>query len=187
MAMPAPIAMPRYTIDDLESFPDDGNRYELLDGMLLVSPAPLPSHELVVQRIHYELVSYLGKRARVFGRAAVQLRPRTSLEPDLLVLPASVKLRRVWADITGWWLAVEVSGRGSRIYDRDFKHAAYPRLGVQEAWRVDLAERCIDVVREPGGAVARLKDQLLWQPAGMAEPLRINLPEVFQDVEDDWF
>src|SRR5258706_7395558 len=128
MAMPLPIEVPRYTIEDLESFPDDGNRYELLDGVLLVSPAPLPAHEFVVQRLRDELIGYLGKRARVFCHAAVQLRPQTSLEPDILVLPASVRGRRAWADITGWWLAVEVSGRGSRIYDRDFKHAAYPRL-----------------------------------------------------------
>jgi Uma2 family endonuclease len=184
--MAMPIAVPRYTIADLDAFPDDGNRYELLDGVLLVSPAPLPAHELVVQRLHYELVSCLGKRARVFTRGAVQLRPRTSLEPDILVLPASVRMRRSWADITGWWLAVEVSGRGSRIYDRDFKLPAYPRLGVTETWRADLAERCIYVVREPGGVVDRMDDRLLWHPPGLAEPLQISIPELFEDVEDDW-
>jgi Uma2 family endonuclease len=184
--MAMPIAVPRYSIEDLESFPDDGNRYELLDGVLLVSPAPLPGHEFVVQRIRDELIGYLGKRARVFCHAAVQLRPRNSLEPDILVLPASVRMKRVWADITGWWLAVEVSGRGSRVYDRDFKHPAYPRLGVKEAWRADLADHCIYVVREPGGEVARADDRLTWHPPGFAEPLTLNLPEVFQDVEDDW-
>jgi Uma2 family endonuclease len=181
------IAVPRYTIADLESFPDDGNRYELLDGVLLVSPAPMPAHELVVQRLRDELTGYLAKRARVFCHAAVQLQPRTSLEPDILVLPASARMRKEWGDIIGWWLAVEVSGRGSRVYDRDFKLPAYPRLGVQEAWRADLAERCISVVRGPGGAVDRMDDRLVWHPPGFAEPLRINVPELFEDVEDDWF
>ncbi len=41
--MVMPIAVPRYNIEDLESFPDDGNRYELLDGILLVSPARSPT------------------------------------------------------------------------------------------------------------------------------------------------
>ncbi len=185
--MAMPIAVPRYTIADLESFPHDGNRYELLDGVLLVSPAPLPAHELVVQRLHYELVTYLGKRARVFTRGAVQLQPRTSLEPDLLVLPASARMRKEWGDISGWWLAVEVSGRGSRIYDRDFKLPAYPRLGVLEAWRADLAEHCIYVVRAPGGAVDRMDDRLVWHPPGFTEPIQINVPELFEDAEDDWF
>ena len=184
--MAMPIAVPRYTLDDLESFPDDGNRYELLDGMLLVSPAPRPAHELVVQRLHYELVTYLGRRARVFTRGAVQLRPRTSLEPDLLVLPAAEPIRREWADIAGWWLAVEVSGRGSRIYDRDFKQTAYPRLGVKEAWRADLAEHCVYVVRERDGPVTRVEERLLWHASGLGEPLNLDLAELFQDVDDDW-
>ena len=46
-----PAILPRYTVDDLDSFPDDGNRYELLDGRLLVTPAPMPPHEFVVLRI----------------------------------------------------------------------------------------------------------------------------------------
>jgi hypothetical protein len=38
--MAMPVAVPRYTLRDLESFPDDGSRYELLDGVLLVTPPP---------------------------------------------------------------------------------------------------------------------------------------------------
>jgi Uma2 family endonuclease len=183
--MAMPIAVPRYTIEDLETFPDDGNRYELLDGVLLVSPAPLPAHELVVQRIRDELIAYLGRRARVFTRGAVQLRPRTHLEPDILVLPASVPIRRVWADIAGWWLAVEVSGRGSRVYDRDFKHGAYPALGVREAWRADLADHRIYVVHEAGGPVVQLDRQLVWQAPGLGSPLTLSVPDLFEGVEDD--
>lgn len=183
--MAMPIAVPRYTIEDLESFPDDGNRYELLDGVLLVSPAPLPAHEVVVQRIRDELIGYLGKRARVFTHGAVQLRPRTHLEPDILVLPASAPVRRVWADIEGWWLAVEVSGRGSRIYDRDFKHAAYPRLGVRESWRADLEDRCIHVVRRAEGPVFHETEQVLWQPPGFERPLEIRVPDLFEGVDDE--
>jgi Uma2 family endonuclease len=179
------VAVPRYTIDDLDSLPDDGNRYELLDGVLLVTPAPLPMHELVVQRLQYELVTYLGRRARVFSRGAVQIRPRNSLEPDILVLPESAPWRKAWADITGWWLAVEVSGSGSRIYDRDFKLPAYPRLGVAEAWRADLAERCVYVAREGTSAIERHPAELVWQAPGFSTALRIRVAELFEEVESD--
>ena len=69
--------VPTYTVDDLESFPNDGNRYELLEGMLLVTPAPMPPHELVVQRVRDELIVYLGRRARVFTRGAVLVTRRS--------------------------------------------------------------------------------------------------------------
>jgi Uma2 family endonuclease len=124
-----------------------GNRYELLDGVLLVSPAPSFLHEIVVQRIRDELTAYLGKSARVF---TVQIRPCTQLEPDLLVIPAGVRVTRktTWSDVRDWWLAVEVSGRGARVYDRDAKQPANPRLGIREAWRADLRDCRIEVTRQ---------------------------------------
>jgi Uma2 family endonuclease len=47
--------IPYYTVEDLEGFPHDGNRYELLDGVLLVTPLPGSPHQLVVSRIAYAL------------------------------------------------------------------------------------------------------------------------------------
>ena len=49
------IAIPRFTVDDLETFPDDGNRYELLDGVLLVTPAPGNAHQVVASRLQVRL------------------------------------------------------------------------------------------------------------------------------------
>jgi Uma2 family endonuclease len=181
------IAVPRYTIEDLDRFPDDGNRYELLDGVLLVSPAPSFLHEIVVQRIRDQLIAYLGKTARVLTHGAVQIRPRTQLEPDLLVIPASVRVTRntTWSDVRDWWLAVEVSGRGSRVYDRDAKQPAYPRLGVREAWRADLGDCCIEVTRQGQAATTRYTDQLRWHPPEMPDPLVIDIPAVFEGIEGD--
>ena len=45
------LTAPRYTVDDLEQFPEDGNRYELLDGVLLVTPAPRQVHQIVASRL----------------------------------------------------------------------------------------------------------------------------------------
>lgn len=49
--MAMPISVPSYTVDDLDRFPPDGNRYELLEGMLLVTPAPGLPHQVVTQRL----------------------------------------------------------------------------------------------------------------------------------------
>jgi hypothetical protein len=69
MAMPlrAPIRIPTYSTDDLRKFPKDGVRYELLDGMLLVTPAPGTAHEVVLARLQHALSTYLvptGGRSR---------------------------------------------------------------------------------------------------------------------------
>jgi Uma2 family endonuclease len=57
--MSMPVTVPRYTLRDLVSFPDDGNRYELLDGILLVTPAPALLHQRVVSRLFTLLAAYL--------------------------------------------------------------------------------------------------------------------------------
>jgi len=49
------ISIPRYTITDLERFPEDGNRYELLDGVLIVTPSPSNAHQIVVNRLQFRL------------------------------------------------------------------------------------------------------------------------------------
>jgi hypothetical protein len=86
MAIVAPI----YTVEDLDRFPNDGNRCELLDGMLLVTPAPTHVHQLIVSRIHARLSEDVMKPGigNVVGPGAIVVRPKTQLEPDLLVYPA---------------------------------------------------------------------------------------------------
>ncbi|HXV86773.1 MAG TPA: Uma2 family endonuclease, partial [Gemmatimonadales bacterium] len=49
----------RYTVDQVLAFPYDGNRYELVDGELLVTPAPLPRHQLVLAELFARLDPYL--------------------------------------------------------------------------------------------------------------------------------
>ena|SRR3990170_1257147 len=184
--MAMPVVVPRYTIADLESFPDDGNRYELLDGILLVSPGPAPLHEVVVGRLLWALNRYLAPQlAAVFPRGTVELEPRTHLEPDILVIPADepeggIGPETRWTAVHRWWLAIEVSGAGSRVYDRDHKSPAYLALGIREVWRVDLDEMCIEVSRADGVVVRRLTERLIWHPPELAEPLIIEVAALFE-------
>lgn len=70
------VTVPRYTVDDLERFPEDGNRYELLDGVLLVTPAPRAAHQIVVSRIRYRLTEAVASSAHVVGPGAISVPPR---------------------------------------------------------------------------------------------------------------
>lgn len=172
------ISVPLYTVDDLENFPDDGNRYELLDGVLLVTPQAAAVHQIVANRILGELFISLQKPglAHVVGPGAVVRMPRTQLQPDILVYPARFSPTTDWDKITEHWLAVEVLSRSSRIYDRDFKRDAYFALGLQQVWLVDWRDQSVEVWAAKGKSRV-VRDTIRWRVAHTE--VVINLHEVF--------
>jgi Uma2 family endonuclease len=172
------ISVPLYTVDDLERFPDDGNRYELLDGVLLVTPRAAAVHQIVASRIQGELIVALQKPglAHVVGPGAVERRPRTQLQPDILVYPARFSPTIDWRKITEHWLAVEVLSRSSQIYDREFKRDAYFALGLQQVWLVDWRDRSVEVCTAKGKSRV-VRDRIRWRIAGT--DVAIDLNEVF--------
>lgn len=174
------LTAPRYTVDDLEQFPDDGNRYELLDGVLLVTPAPRLAHQGVASRLAFILSQALQAPgiANVVTPGAVVSLPLTQLQPDVLVFPARFPLSSTWADVDEHWLAVEVLSRSSRVYDREFKRDAYLAMGVGEVWLVDIARREIEVCRERG-KIEVVRDELVWRaPTGVE--VVVQLGELFE-------
>jgi Uma2 family endonuclease len=179
MAMPA--LVPTYTVADLETFPRDGNRYELLDGHLLVTPQAAFAHQIVGSRIAAALHAFLDADARgwVLAPGAVEILPKTHLEPDILVVPARFPLSSKWSEIRDWWLAVEVFSPSSVVYDRDFKRNAYLALGVAEVWLVDLDGQEVFVSLRDGPTDLRCRERVVWTPAEMAEPLELDLVAVF--------
>jgi Uma2 family endonuclease len=172
------ISVPLYTVDDLQHFPDDGNRYELLDGVLLVTPQASAAHQIVANRINGELLISLQKPglAHVVSPGAVVQVPRTQLQPDILVYPARFSPATDWRKITEHWLAVEVFSRSSRIYDREFKRGAYFALGVQQVWLVDWHERLVEICSPNQGSKV-VSDTIRWRVAGV--DVVIDLREVF--------
>ena len=187
MAMPlrAPIRVPTYTTDDLRRFPRDGQRYELLDGFLLVTPAPGTAHQVVLSRLMAVLLGYLpeGAPARVTSPGEIEIAPTLLLDPDILIWPSSYRPGTPWTAISGWWLAVEVSGRASRVYDRDFKRDVYLALGVREVWLVDLHDRRVLVSSRDAPKDVPHQDELIWHPPEMPVPLTIDLRAIFHGLD----
>ena len=175
------VTVPRYTVDDLDRFPDDGNRYELLDGVLLVTPAPRAVHQIVANRLQYRLTEAVGSIAHVVGPGAISVPPRTQLQPDVLVYPSRLSPTTDWAKVSEHWLAIEVLSRSSRMYDREFKRDAYFALGVREVWLVDLLDFSVEVCRGRGeGEIVR--DAIHWQVPGTDTVVHLALAEIFQGV-----
>ena len=125
-----------FTVDDLEAMPDDGNRYELIDGMLHVSPAPWLSHQVVSAEVYDRLRAACPDALRVlYAPVDVQPDTETSMQPDVLVLRRSdlggknVKIAPL--------LALEVLSPSTRLYDLNTKRSAYEKMGVASCWIVD--------------------------------------------------
>lgn len=135
--------MPRtgeeWTVDDLDLLPDDGLQYELLDGLLLVSPAPTPVHQRAVTRLLVLLHAACPPGYEVFA-APLDWRPdrRTSMQPDLLVVRnEDVGVQNVTAPLV---LAVEVLSPATRRKDQVFKRSKYEDSGVPSYWIIDPEE-----------------------------------------------
>lgn len=133
-----------FTVDDLEAMPDDGNRYELIDGMLIVSPVPGTRHQKVAYRLYGVLDHACPEEFEVLGAPyAVRLSQTLELQPDVLVGHAedfTDKLLPV-APV----LAVEVLSPSSAINDLNNKKATYQRLCVRSYWVIDPEEPTLTV------------------------------------------
>ena len=88
MAMPIPL--PTYTVDQVRGFPDDGNRYELVAGMLLVTPAPASDHQVVIVRLTSLLQAYVGDPGP--AQALIGFRAAVDLEAGLMRTVAAARL-----------------------------------------------------------------------------------------------
>jgi Uma2 family endonuclease len=126
------------TVDDIEAMPDDGNCYELIDGVLVVTPAPGTRH----QRAVLNLWRLLDEAApdNMWAMAApydVILDHRTWVEPDVLVArKADFDDKRLAVPPL---LAVEVLSPHSVLTDLNVKHDRYRRAGIPSYWVVDPA------------------------------------------------
>ncbi|MGI8696056.1 MAG: Uma2 family endonuclease [Mycobacteriales bacterium] len=135
VSSPADVTRP-FTVTDLEGMPDDGRRYELIDGELLVSPAPGWAHQEVVTALTVLLRAFCPRNQRVLP-APFAVRPDAfnELQPDVLVARYDDLTERCLP--TAPLLAVEVISPTSRLRDASLKKAAYARLGAASFWLVD--------------------------------------------------
>ena len=134
--------MPRgdeWTVADLAGLPDDGLQYELADGVLLVSPAPRPRHQVVIGELYLLLRAACPPDLQVFlSPLDFQPTSRRSLQPDLLVVRRSdVGETNIVAPLL---LAVEVLSPSTRSKDLLLKRGLYEDSGVEAYWIVDPDE-----------------------------------------------
>jgi len=144
---------PLMTVEDLDAMPEDGNRYEVIEGELFVSRAPALPHQLLSGDIFANLWIYL--RANPIGRVVAT--PGLVFDQFSGVIPDIVFFAHGRADeiISGGRLiaapdiAIEILSRGSENVARDrvAKRQLYAKHGVKEYWIVDGENRAIEIYR----------------------------------------
>jgi Uma2 family endonuclease len=145
---------------DIAAAPSDGKRYELVDGELLVNPAPSPMHQRISKRLLRQLEDYFQERAigEVFyAPLDVILTPHDVFEPDLLVVadPRHISKRGIEKPPL---LVVEILSPSTRNVDRGIKSRRYAELGVPHYWIVDPEEKRVECFRLAAGAYAPVVD-----------------------------
>jgi Uma2 family endonuclease len=178
-----------YTVAQLDDMPDDGRRYEIIDGELFVTPAPSGRHQDAVLELAALLRAY-ARSCSLHVRIAptdVRFSDSTLVQPDLIVLPLMPDGRRpvTFADVGRLVLAVEVLSPGTAPYDRGEKRALYQREAVAEYWIVDLDARAVERWRPRADAAERCDGRMSWQPSSEHAALGISWPDYFRVVCDD--
>ena len=186
MAMPAPHST-EWTVEMVRALPDDGNRYEVIDGELFVTPAPSVFHQRAVVELLHLVDPYV--KAHGIGETliapadVVVYGPLKFVQPDLFVVPLVDGLpMRAWTDVGRLLLAVEVLSPSTGSTDRGRKRALYQEKAVPEYWIVDIDARVVERWRPNDSAAETVAETLEWQPDRYIAPLAIDLPRYFSRV-----
>ncbi len=170
----------RWTLEEVHSLPDDGNKYELVRGELFVTPPPSEDHETILSRLGALLQPYVSANAlgMVYRPRAVVRFEGSEVEPDLFVREPRNRPAKDWDDAPPPILVVEVLSGSTRRRDNGEKREFYLDAGVAEYWIVDPDRREIRVIR-PERADVIETTELRWQPSGAAAPLMAALDSIF--------
>ncbi len=179
------MALPQITWQDVQQMPDDGNRYEAIEGDLYMTPAPGLHHQTVSGRLELALHGHLVEpgHGRVWHAPVGVEFPGTGegVQPDIVFVSSDRQGILAPEGLRGAPdLVIEILSPTTASRDRGIKLRLYERQGVAEYWVVDLDARAVDVWRfEFDPRHERFVD-LLPVRLGAEEVGEIDLAEVFR-------
>jgi Uma2 family endonuclease len=176
-----------WTYDEYARLPDDGNRYEVIDGEVLVTPAPSTDHQFILYRLIVAIGAYVEREGFgvVLPDVDVLFATGQFLRPDLVVVPRSAR-----GGVTSRGvemapaLMVEILSPSSRAIDRVKKPRRYAEFGVPLYWVIDPEERCAWVWRFADGATEpeRVEHWVTWDPTGVSQAFELDLAELLKPM-----
>ena len=170
----------QWTLEELHALPDDGNKYELVDGELYVTPPPNSDHETILARLSRILEPYVAREGLglVYHPRSVLRIGGSEVEPDLMVRQPPPSADTAWEDMPVPILVIEIFSPYTRRRDVGAKYDFYVRNGIAEYWMID-PERLTITVASPGHDDRIVGDALVWHPPGASEPLAIRRQDLF--------
>lgn len=169
---------------------DDGNRYELIDGVAYMLAAPSSIHQEIVANLTAELVFCLkGKPCKVFPspydvRLNADTKDDTVVQPDISVIcdPGKIEARGCKGAPD---MVIEILSPSTALYDYNSKLSKYLEAGVREYWIVSPDERRVQVyLFENGKGILQIYKDAEVIPVHALGDCRINLAEVFPPRPD---
>ena len=184
--MGMPLAIPRYTAEEVRRFPDDRLRYEVIRGELFVTPAPGTPHQRAVRELCTALHAYVvthGLGEALPAPFEVEFTEDSAVQPDVLVTLAPQGERLTRKRLYGPpALVVEVVSYSSKRTDRLQKRQLYQEEGVPEYWIVDMDARHLERWQRGAPRAEIVTRVLSWQPVVSVPPLFIDLETLFRTV-----
>jgi Uma2 family endonuclease len=176
-----------FTAEQVRALPDDGNRYELVWGELLVTPAPRALHQLVLQRLHVVFSAYCATErlgTLWLSPADISWSDDTLVQPDLFVVRRGEAEALDWRRMKTLLLVAEVLSPSTTRQDRFQKRKLYQSQGVGTIWLADADKGLVEVWTPDATFPTRETERVSWQPAGARAALVIELAQLFAPLDD---
>ena len=163
-----------WTYADLATLPEDGHRYEIIGGELIVSPAPILDHQRIVNRLNVRLAAFVWERelGEVYAAPTdVKLSPHNVVEPDILFIARQrAHIERRAAVEGAPDLVVEVLSSGSRRRDLIQKRASYALVGIPEYLLIDPGAQTVTVLTLAEGQYAAVPPDAAGNARSLVPP-----------------
>ncbi|MET9325914.1 Uma2 family endonuclease [Tsukamurella sp. NPDC003166] len=149
------MAQPTYSFpdywgeSDLDVLPDDGHRYEIVDGSLLMTPPPSQGHQSIGGNLFIALRLAMPRGFRGLYEVGVRV-PGGNFIPDIVVLKPGAPRVAVWSESCDVALVVEMASRSTRVTDRTLKAAKCAEAMIPSYWRVD-EDGTVTIHTDPDG------------------------------------
>ncbi len=149
--MPMSFPTTKLTYHDYLLLPEDRKRYEILDGDLFMTPAPLTRHQLIAIRLSHILMAYFETHPLGTVLAApcdVLLSESDVVQPDLLVVLENGQAHIMEKNIQGPPdMIIEILSPSTAARDRELKRKRYEYFGVREYWLVDPENNSLEILK----------------------------------------